>query len=59
MKDKLSKLFFVFIIIGLIYLFFKGVNYKKEIAEHPGPVSYTHLRAHETRIGISGGGVGL
>nr|WP_198999532.1 hypothetical protein [Flavobacterium sp. ASV13] len=36
MKDKLSKLFFVFIIIGLIYLFFKGVNYKKEIAEHPG-----------------------
>lgn len=36
MKDKLSKLFFVFIFIGLVYLIFKGINYKKEILEHPG-----------------------
>ncbi len=32
------------------------LDFNKDII---GPVSYTHLRAHETRIGISVWGVGL
>jgi hypothetical protein len=36
MVEKLSKLFFVFIFIGLIYLVFTGENYKKEIKENQG-----------------------
>lgn len=36
MKEKLSKLFFVIILVGLVYLFFKEKNYKKEIREYPG-----------------------
>lgn len=36
MKEKFSKLFFVFVFFGLIYLVLKGINYKKEIREYPG-----------------------
>ena len=36
MRERFSKLFFVFIFIGLVYLIFKGINCKKEIEEHPG-----------------------
>lgn len=36
MGEKLSKLFFVFMLIGMVYLIFKEINYKKEIKVHPG-----------------------
>ena len=36
MNEKLSKLFFLIIFIGLVYLIIKGLNDKKEIEEHPG-----------------------
>jgi hypothetical protein len=34
--EKLSKLGLVIIFIGIVYLFVKGYNYKKEIKEYPG-----------------------
>ncbi len=34
-------------------------HYGFSVLDVPTPVSYTHLRAHETRIGISCCGVGL
>lgn len=36
MKEKLSKLFWVLICIGLVYLVCKGKNYQKEIRENQG-----------------------
>lgn len=36
MREKLSKLGCAFILLGFIYMVFKGINYKKEIKEHPG-----------------------
>jgi len=36
MEEKLSKLFFVFLFIGIVYLIVKESNYKKEIKEYPG-----------------------
>ncbi|MTH15359.1 hypothetical protein [Flavobacterium sp. LC2016-01] len=36
MKEKFSKLFWVFVFFGLIYLVFREIKYKEEIKEHPG-----------------------
>ncbi|MEL1253479.1 hypothetical protein AAEO57_06825 [Flavobacterium sp. DGU38] len=36
MEEKFSKLFFVVLFIGVVCLFVKGCNNKKEIKEHEG-----------------------
>ena len=36
MVEKFSKIFLVFIFLGLVYLIFKGRNHKEEIRKHPG-----------------------
>jgi len=34
--EKVSKVILVFMLVGLVYLVAKGVNYKEEIIEYPG-----------------------
>ena len=33
---KISKVFLVLILVGLIYLFYNGCKYRQEIEKHPG-----------------------
>jgi hypothetical protein len=35
-SEKISKIFLAILLIGLVYIFIKGSDYKKEIEENPG-----------------------
>jgi hypothetical protein len=35
-SEKISKIFLVSLLIGLVYIIIKGSDYKKEIEEHTG-----------------------